>query len=307
MDNSSIATVVSVEDFASRLNMEILVKGRGEIPLCTKNISRPGLQLAGYFGHFEARRVQLMGMAEHEYLLGFDKSTAKRKLSAFFEKNVPCLIVSRSLEVSPSTMELAEHFGCPILRSQLTTTQVLNDVYAYLTHVLAPQKTVHGVMMDISGVGILIEGQAGVGKSELALELINRGHRLIADDCVILRLIDDRIVATAPERIRNYMEIRGLGIINVQTLYGPGSVSKEKHVDIVIRLEHWDSNKEYDRIGDEQLSTDVLGVPVFTMLIPVSPGRNIPTIVENAARKYRLKQVGYDAATELINNTLNRL
>ncbi len=298
---------VSVEELAKELKLEIVSEGRGFIPLSSQNISRPGLQLTGYFEHFDHTRIQVIGMAEHEYVLGMEKSAATKVFNELFSRDIPCLIVSRGLSIPDEIKVAAEKNDCPIFSTPQITTQVINDAYAYLSRQLAQETMRHGVLMDVSGVGVLLEGNAGIGKSEIALELINRGHRLVADDSVIIRLINDKLVGTAPERIRNYMEIRGLGIINIQTMYGPGSVRMEKAVDIVVNLEKWDEGKEYDRIGDINLYEEILGVEVFKLLMPVSPGRNIPTIIETAARKFRLKQIGYDAAQELLEKALNSL
>ena len=295
---------VPVADFAASLGLQTIVEGRGEIPLSSQNISRPGLQLTGYFEHFDHSRIQVIGMAEHEYFETLSPADRERICKELFKRNIPCLIVSRNLRIHGEITEAAEKYGCPLFVSGQITTQVVNDIYFYLNRLLAQETMRHGVLMDVSGVGILLEGDAGIGKSEIALELINRGHRLVADDCVIIRLVNDNLIGTAPEKIRNFMEIRGLGIINIQTMYGPGSVRKEKSIDIVVKLEKWDENKEYDRIGDEKITSSILGVEKFKLLIPVSPGRNIPTIIETAARKYRLEQIGYDAARELLGKTL---
>ena len=295
---------VPVEDFAKNLELEIVYEGRGYVPVNSRNVSRPGLQLTGYFEHFDTNRIQVIGMAEHEYCATMKVEKKAGAFNALFSRSIPCLIVTRSLEITETVIDEAKKYECPIFLSTNVTTHVINDIYAYLTRLLAPETRRHGVLMDVSGVGILIEGNAGIGKSELALELINRGHRLVADDCVIVRLVNDVLIGTAPERIRNYMEIRGLGIINIQTMWGPGSVRQEKTIDIVVQLEKWDSEKEYDRIGDVNITENILGVEKFKLLIPVSPGRNIPTIIETAARKYRLKQNGYDAAQELLDKVL---
>ena len=295
---------VPVSDFAAALSMRVEFGGRGYVPLCSRDISRPGLQLTGYFEHFDRNRVQIIGMAEHEYIEMLPKERVREIFCKMFGRDIPCLIVSRNLDIHEEILSSAVKYGCPVFTTGKMTTQIFNDLYSYLSHLLAKEEMRHGVLMDVSGVGILIEGNAGIGKSEIALELIHRGHRLVADDCVIIKLIDDNLIGTAPEKIRNYMEIRGLGIINIQTMYGPGSVRAEKSVDIVVELERWDETKEYDRIGDVNITDSILGVEKFKLLIPVSPGRNIPTIIETAARKFRLKQNGYDAALELLEKTV---
>ncbi len=295
---------VSVEEFSKELELTVLEKGRGEIPLCSRNILRPGLQLTGYFEHFDHTRIQVIGMAEHEYITGCSRDFKINVFKELFKRNIPCLIVSRNLGVDDDILEQAKAYGCPVFMSAKITTHLINEAYYYLSRLLAKETMVHGVLVDVSGVGILLEGDAGIGKSEIALELINRGHRLVADDCVIIRRINDILTGTAPEKIRNYMEIRGLGIINIQTMYGPGSVRMEKAIDIVVKLERWDEKKEYDRIGDIDFTENILGVEKFLLLIPVTPGRNIPTIIETAAKKFRLKQIGYDAAHELLEKVL---
>lgn len=295
---------VTAEDFAKALDLTIMEKGRGIVPLCSRNIIRPGLQFTGYFEHFDHNRIQVIGMAEHEYMNGMPMDFTLSVFTELFRRNIPCLIISRGLGIKPEILKIAKDYGCPVFGSQQITTHLINQTYSYLSRLLAKETMVHGVLVDVSGVGILLEGDAGIGKSEIALELINRGHRLVADDCVIIRLINEHLSGTAPEKIRNYMEIRGLGIINIQTMYGPGSVRMEKGIDIVVKLERWDEKKEYDRIGDIDFTENILGVEVFKLLIPVTPGRNIPTIIETAAKKYRLKQVGYDAAHELLGRVL---
>lgn len=302
--NSTNFIKVPVAEFVSELNLQTLYEGRGYVPVNSRNVSRPGLQLTGYFEHFDHNRIQVVGMAEHEYIKSKGEKEEVIAFKELFKRDVPCLIVTRSLGVSEAIIETAKEYQCPVFLSPNVTTHVINDIYSYLTRILAPETMRHGVLMDVSGVGVLIEGNAGIGKSELALELINRGHRLVADDSVIIRLVNDTLIGTAPERIRNYMEIRGLGIINIQTMWGPGSVRQEKTIDIVVQLEKWDETKEYDRIGDVNFTAEILGVERFKLLIPVSPGRNIPTIIETAARKYRLKQNGYDAAKELLEKAL---
>ena len=295
---------VTAEDFAKALDLTIMEKGRGIVPLCSRNIIRPGLQFTGYFEHFDHNRIQVIGMAEHEYMNGMPMDFTLSVFTELFRRNIPCLIISRGLGIKSEILKIAKDYGCPVFGSQQITTHLINQTYSYLSRLLAKETMVHGVLVDVSGVGILLEGDAGIGKSEIALELINRGHRLVADDCVIIRLINEHLSGTAPEKIRNYMEIRGLGIINIQTMYGPGSVRMEKGIDIVVKLERWDEKKEYDRIGDIDFTENILGVEVFKLLIPVTPGRNIPTIIETAAKKYRLKQVGYDAAHELLGKVL---
>ena len=295
---------VSVKDFAKALNLDVVVDGKGHVKIASDNISRLGLPLTGYFNHFDNKRIQVVGLVESEYIYGMERERAIEVFKELFSKDIPCLIITRGLTLPGEIISLAKEFYCPVFSSKEITTQMVNRGYSYVSRLIAPETMRHGVLLDVSGVGILIEGNAGIGKSEIALELINRGHRLVADDCVIIRLVNGELIGSAPEMIRNYMEIRGLGIVNIQTMYGPGSVLQEKNIDIVVQLERWDVNKKYDRIGDEQMTETILDMERFKLLMPVSPGRNIPTIIETAARKFRLKQGGYDAAQELLNKTL---
>ena len=291
---------VSVKEFAKALELEIINEGRGEITLQSISVSRPGLQLAGYFKFFDSKRVQVIGNAEHEFLELAKKEERKNSLRELFSQNIPCLIYSRNLSVSDDVLRYAKEFGCPVLRSGKVTTVLINEITIYQNELLAPTKVVHGVLLDVFGVGILIIGKSGVGKSEIALELVNRGHRLVADHAVILKNINDQIIGRAPEKIRYYMEIRGIGIINVQQMFGPGSIRPYKTLDIIAELSPWAEGKTYDRIGYEENYEDVLGIDKLKIVVPVTPGRNIPVVLETAARKFRLKQAGYDAAADLM-------
>ena len=210
------------------------------------------------------------------------------------------------LPVLQEIIEEARQTGCPILRTDKVTTALMNDLFFYLNEKLAPSVTMHGVLMDISGVGILLTGHSGVGKSETAMELIKRGHRLVADDSVIIKKVADSLIGTSPEMIRYFMELRGIGIINIKNMYGSGSILNEKEIELVMELENWEEGKEYDRLGEGTLYEEILGVKVMKHVIPVKPGRNLSIIIEVAARKFRLKSMGYDAAQELIARTIGR-
>ncbi|MDE7159070.1 MAG: HPr(Ser) kinase/phosphatase, partial [Clostridiales bacterium] len=202
--------------------------------------------------------------------------------------------------------ECARTFKTPVFRSSKMTTSVMADLFVYLNRLLAPATTVHGVLMDVFGVGIMLTGNSGVGKSETAMELIKRGHRLVADDSVLIKRVENELVGTAPERIRYFMELRGIGIINVKNMYGSGSVLNEKQIEFVMEMEPWQQGKEYDRIGGEQNVEEILGVKIPKLVIPVSPGRNLAILIEVAARNQRLKSMCYDAAQELIQRTIGR-
>ena len=298
---------VMLDKLALELNLEIVYSGRGVVTLASMNVERPGLQLSGFFDYFDAKRIIVLGLSEYSYLQTFDSQTRLAKLSKLFEYGqLPCIIISRSLPVMDELLETAQKARCPIFRSPKITTDLMSDLYIYLNRLLAPSMSVHGVLMEVFGVGILLTGESGVGKSETAMELIKRGHRLIADDNVILKEIANELYGTSPDIIRYFMELRGVGIINVKSMYGSGSVLDEKKVQLVIRMEHWQQGKRYDRIGDEQQSEEYLNVEIPKLIIPVSPGRNLAIIIEVAARNYRLKSMGYDASEELITRSIGR-
>lgn len=298
---------VTLDKFAYDLNFEMLYAGRGLITLTTISVDRPGLRLAGYYSYFDAQRILLIGLSEHEYLRSFSSAERKEKVKKMFEcGEIPCVVFSRDLPVFPEFMECARAFKTPVFRSGKVTTSVMADLFVYLNRLLAPVTTKHGVLMDVFGVGIMLTGASGVGKSETAMELIKRGHRLVVDDSVIIKRMENKLVGSSPDQIRYFMELRGIGIINVKNMYGSGSVLGEKEVELVMELEHWRRDKEYDRIGGEANTEEILGVNVPKLTIPVSPGRNLAILIEVAARDFRLKSMGYDAAQELIQRTIGR-
>ena len=298
---------VMLDKFASDLSLEMLYSGRGIITLTSAGVDRPGLRLAGYFNYYDARRIIVIGLTEHDYLRGFSEEERREKIGRLFSRGqVPCVIFSRDLPVPPEFMDCARETGTPVFRSGKMTTMLMSDLVIYLARVLAPSTAVHGVLMDVFGVGILLTGNSGVGKSETAMELIKRGHRLVADDSVVVKRVDKELIGSAPERIRYFMELRGIGIINVKNMYGSGSILEEKTIELVMELEHWQQGKEYDRIGGENAHEAILGVELPKLTIPVSPGRNLAILIEVAARNFRLKSMGYDASQELILRTIGR-
>ena len=298
---------VMLDKFASDLNLEMIYAGRGIVTLTSASVDRPGLRLAGFFNYFDTQRIMVIGLTEHEYLRSFSAEERAEKIRKLFEcGEIPCVIFTRDLPILPEFISCARDTGTPVFRSGKMTTLLMTDVVIYLTRLLAPVTTVHGVLMDVFGVGLLITGNSGVGKSENAMELIKRGHRLVADDSVLIKRVENELVGTAPERIRYFMELRGIGIINVKNMYGSGSILGEKEVELVMELEHWKQGKEYDRIGGEENVEEILGVKVPKIVVPVSPGRNIAILIEVAARNYRLKSMGYDASQELIQRTIGR-
>lgn len=306
--SGQVTQSVMLDKFAYDLNLETVYTGRGVVTLASMSVERPGLQLAGgFFDYFDPRRILVLGLAEYEYLRTFSAEERKEKVgSLFMHGEIPCIILSRDLPALPELVDTAKHYACPLFRSPKMTTDLMSDLYIYLNRLLAPSVTEHGVLMEVFGVGILLTGKSGVGKSETAMELIKRGHRLIADDNVIIKEIANELYGTAPDIIRYFMELRGIGIINVKSMYGSGSVLDEKTIQLVIQLENWQQGKEYDRIGDEMSSTSYLGIKIPKLTIPVSPGRNLAIIIEVAARNFRLKSMGYDASEELITRSIGR-
>ena len=297
------AETVSVKALAKALNLKISYEGKGEVTLNSISTSRPGLQLTGFFNHFDRNRIQLIGNAEYEYLLSMNEEDRFRNLEAFFKMQLPCVILSNNLIALPEMYTLAEKYNCPLFSSSHTTSVLAHEITMYQSELLAPTEVVHGVLLEVFGVGVLITGKAGIGKSETALDLITKGHRLIADDTVVIKNMGESLIGKSPEKIRYFMEIRGIGIINIRTMYGPGAIKPSQPVDLVVQLEKWDEGIRYDRLGDEKCKVDILGLTKTKITIPVSPGRNIPVIIETAARKFRLEEAGYDATKELLEKT----
>src|SRR5690554_6812817 len=241
------------------------------------------------------------------YLSKLDRDKKLEHLDEFFSADLPCVIVTRGMEIPKYIVDCAVKYNCPLLRSHKATTILMNKLVNYLDSELAPRITRHGVLLDVYGVGILLMGESGIGKSETALELIKRGHRLVADDAVeIKKVAEHRLIGESPELIKHFMELRGIGIIDIKAMYGVGAVINNKPLDLAIQLEFWDSNKEYDRLGLVDEYTEILGAKVPKIVVPVRPGRNLAIIVEVAARNWRLKKLGYNAA-QVIDDRLKAL
>ncbi len=303
--SETVTMQMNLTEFAKGLNLEIVYEGRNELTLSSMSVERPGLQLAGFFDYFDSHRILLFGLAEYEYLKSFSAKERKEKLSKLFESgNLPCIILSRNLPAMDELLSVVSEVKCPVLRSPKITTDLMSDLYIYLNRLLAPTTFEHGVLLEVFGVGILLTGISGVGKSETAIELIKRGHRLVADDSVIIKRIANELYGTCPDKIRYFMELRGVGIINVKSMYGSGSILSEKKIDLVVQMENMIVGKEYDRIGDKAEMAGYLGVEVPKLTIPVTPGRNLAIVIEVAARNQRLKNMGYDASQELIEQSL---
>ena len=272
------------------------------IVLVHPDVNRPALQLTGFFDHFDKDRVQIIGYVEQAYL---DKLTPERRhevYDALISSQIPCLLYSRGMMPDEDVLDLCNHYEVPCMVSEKTTSDLMAEIIRWLNVKLAPMISIHGVLVDVFGEGVLIMGESGIGKSEAALELIKRGHRLVSDDVVeIRRVSDETLIGSAPDITRHFIELRGIGIIDVKTLFGVESVKDTQAIDMVIKLEEWDREKEYDRLGMEDQYTEFLGNKVVCHSIPIRPGRNLAIIVESAAVNYRQKKMGYNAARELYN------
>jgi len=285
----------------SQLEPLYMPKDPEEINIVSMDIDRPGLELTGYMDFFDENRVIIFGLTEYSYLGQFDDETQFEMIDRLFSKHPPAIIIARSLQPSDAIVRSAEKNGVPILRSSETTSAISASLITFLNAVLAPRITRHGVLVEVYGEGVLLIGDSGVGKSEIAVELIKRGHRLIADDAVEIRRVSNRtLVGSSPENIRHFIELRGIGIINARRIFGMGAVKLTEKIDMVINMEHWDNEKVYDRIGMDNTYTEIMGIKVPIMTIPVKPGRNLAIIIEAAAMNNRQKKMGYNAAAELL-------
>ncbi|MDL2233503.1 HPr(Ser) kinase/phosphatase [Ruminococcaceae bacterium OttesenSCG-928-L11] len=284
-----------------RLKPVYIPRDASEILIYSSEVNRPGLQLAGFFEFFDNQRVQVLGKSEFAYLELASQETYVQRFHDFFAHRPVATIVARNLPIYPEMLAAAREFECPILASDEPTSEIVSALISTLNVELAPRITRHGVLVEVHGEGILLMGESGVGKSETAMELVKRGHRLIADDAVEIRRVSARtLVGTSPENIRHFMELRGIGIINVRRIFGIGSVKVTQQIDMIIMLEHWDQKKKYDRMGMENEYMEILGNQVTSLTIPVKPGRNLAIIIEVAAMNNRQKEMGYNSAHELL-------
>ena len=272
----------------------------GPIRITVPDINRPALQLTGYFEHFASERVQIIGYVEFTYLKHMDREERIRCFETFISKKIPCVIFTTMTEPDEDMLGLARKHNVPVLCTERTTSNFMAEIIRWLTVQLAPCISIHGVLVDVYGEGVLIMGESGIGKSEAALELIKRGHRLVSDDVVeISKVSDETLVGRAPDITRHFIELRGIGIIDVKTLFGVEHVKNTQSIDLVIKLEEWNREKEYDRLGLKEEYTEILGNKVVCHSLPIRPGRNLAIIVEAAAVNHRQKKMGYNAAEEL--------
>ena len=294
-----MSVIVETRQFEKELRLRCIVQGRDTIEIRVPDVHRPGLQMTGYFEDFVYERVQVIGNAEMHYLMKLDAKVRQERMDKYLSYPMPVLICANALELPEEMVRAAERNDVPILVSEKPTTLVTHRLSNYLDQKLAPQITQHGGLVDVYGVGIMLCGDSGIGKSETALELVKRGHRLVADDAInIRRVAMDRLVGSSPELVRHLMELRGIGIIDVRHMYGVGSVLREKSINLIIELEMWRDDTNYSRLGFEEQFREILDVRVPMITVPVRPGRNLAIIIEVAARNYLLKSLGYDAAKE---------
>lgn len=291
---------VHTKDLIEKFDLELVAGEEGIYrSIVTSDISRPGLEMAGFFTYYPAERLQILGKTELSFFKGLQKQLRQERMRKLCHEDTPAIIVARGYDVPPELLRASRDTGVPVLRSQMTTSRLSSRLTNFLESKLAPTTAIHGVLVDVYGVGVLITGASGVGKSETALELVKRGHRLVADDSVEIRQEgENHLVGHAPELIQHLLEIRGLGIINVMTLFGAGAIRNYKKVTLVIHLELWNPNKTYDRLGLEEDVMKIIDTELPKLTIPVRPGRNLAVIVEVAAMNFRLKRMGLNAARQ---------
>ena len=305
-----MANDVKLKEMVERMNLKNLTpdvdmaKKRIEVP----DVNRPALQLSGYFEHFDCERVQIIGYVEYTFLEKMADDKKEEIYSTLLSYQIPCIIFCRNLPPEELFLKMAEKAGVPVFITEKKTSEFTSELIRWLNVQLAPCISIHGVLVDVYGVGVLIMGESGIGKSEAALELIKRGHRLVSDDVVEIRKVsEETLVGTAPDITRHFIELRGIGIVDVKTLFGVQSVRETQNIDLVITLEDWNKEKEYDRLGLEEEYTEFLGNKVVCHQLPIRPGRNLAIIVETAAINHRQKQMGYNAAQELYKRVQQNL
>ncbi len=299
---------ISLTRMIEKMNMKNLTPDIDvtNIKITQPDINRPALQLAGYTRHFEPTRIEVIGFVEYTYMESLDEETRKERYAHVILSETPCFIFCRDLEPDELFLAEARKKGVPVISTSKGTSAFMAEAIRWLNVKLAPCISIHGVLVDVYGEGVLITGESGIGKSEAALELVKRGHRLVSDDVVEIRKVsDETLIGSAPDITKHLIELRGIGIVDVKMLFGVSSVRETQSIDLVIRLEEWDRDKDYDRIGLEETYTEYLGNKVVCHNIPIRPGRNLAIICESAAVNYRQKKMGYNAAQELYSRLQN--
>ena len=292
--------MLSQQNFVKALDLEVLNPStERSLQISVADVCRPGIQFADYFEVFANARPQVIGKTEMAYLMSLPEDVRRERLERYFSYEIPCIIIARGMDCPEELLAQAKAHEVPLYRTKAETSAFTSKAITYLAEVLAPRVTQHGVLVDVFGVGVLITGESGVGKSECALELIKRGHLLVADDVVDIARVGHKLRGESPEIVRDFMELRGIGIVDIKLIFGIGAVMRRKTIDMVIHLEFWTPGKDYDRLGNKEQTMDILGIPVPLINVPVRSGRNLAMIVEIAARNWRLKNEGYNAVTEL--------
>lgn len=305
-----MAQSVKLNELAEKMELKNLTQSvdLSDKEVAVPDVNRPALQLTGYFDHFDSERVQIIGYVEYTYLQTLSRERKIEIYKQFLSYQVPCVIFSTNIHPDGDFLELATKAEIPLLATGKTTSAFMAELIRWMNVKLAPCISIHGVLVDVYGVGVLIMGESGIGKSEAALELIKRGHRLVTDDVVEIRKVsDETLVGSAPDITRHFIELRGIGIVDVKSMFGVQSVRETQNIDLVITLEEWDRDREYDRLGLEESYTEFLGNKVVCHSIPIRPGRNLAIIVESAAVNHRQKQMGYNAAQELYKRVQENL
>lgn len=298
---------VTVETLIKDFDLEVLVEGEKGVEITVNDINRPGLQLAGFYNYFAPERLQVVGKAEWSFIGDMSRELRRKRVDKYFSFNSKCVVITRGLEPHEEFIKAAKKNKTWLLRTTSVTTSFISKMTVYLSDKFAPQTRLHGVLVDVYGIGILITGESGIGKSETALELIKRGHRLVTDDAVDIKEIDGELIGTSPKITIGMLEVRGIGIIDVTSLYGLSSVQESKGINLVMHFEHWKDNGDYDRLGINQDTQEILGVNVRKLRVPVRPGRNIAVIIEAAAVNYRHSLMSDISAVDIIERRMENL
>ena len=298
---------VAVETLIKDFDLEVLVEGEKGVEITVNDINRPGLQLSGFYNYFAPERLQVVGKAEWSFIGDMSRELRRKRVDKYFSFNSKCVVITRGLEPHEEFIKAAKKNKTWLLRTTSVTTNFISKMTIYLSDKFAPETRLHGVLVDVYGIGILITGESGIGKSETALELIKRGHRLVTDDAVDIKEIDGELIGTSPKITIGMLEVRGIGIIDITALYGLSSVQESKGINLVMHFEHWKDNGDYDRLGINQDTQEILGVNVRKLRVPVRPGRNIAVIIEAAAVNYRHSLMSDISAVDIIERRMENL
>lgn len=298
---------VTVKKLIKDFELETIIEGEKDEVIELSDINRPGLQLSGFYNYFTPERIQVIGKAEWSFLDDMQVELRNKRIKKYFSFNLKCIIIARDLEPHEEFLKYAREKKVWVLRSNLVTTKFISKLTVYMSDKLAPETRLHGVLVDVYGIGILITGESGIGKSEVALELIKRGHRLVTDDAVDIKEIDGDLIGFSPKITIGMLEVRGIGIIDVSSLYGLSSILQEKDIKLIMHFEHWKDDGDYDRLGTNNDFMDILGVPVKKLTVPIRPGRNIAVIVEAAAVNFRYSLMSKETPVDIIESRMNQI